>query len=181
MNAKSFAPIIFMLAAITGASAQEQGKQIFQSQCTACHSVNSQLVGPALAGVEKRRDIDWITHFVRSSQAVIKGGDPYANGLFNKFNKIVMPDHPDLTDAQIKDIVAYIVSESKPVAAEKPPFPKLYDKAPAYLPLSLHNYDFMAIYLASVLVLVLALYLAVRAKELERERKPKQPTGNWRF
>ena len=97
----------------------EEGKAIFTSRCTGCHNVNKMVVGPALAGVDQRRPIDWIVNFVHSSQKVVKSGDPYAVSLFNKFNKIQMPDHPDLTSDNIKSIVEYIKVEAK-ASAEKP-------------------------------------------------------------
>jgi mono/diheme cytochrome c family protein len=172
MNSKSIFTAAAVLLVSNCVMAQQEGKQLFQTRCTACHSVNTQVVGPALAGIDKRRDLNWITHFVHSSQTVIKEGDPYADALFIKFNKTVMPDHPDITDAQIKDIVAYIVRESKNVPADKPPFPKPIGRIPAYLPLSLqNNYWFVAGYLSMVLLLVLALYLGVKAKEIERGKQ----------
>jgi hypothetical protein len=60
----------------------EEGRTIFMSRCAACHSVNKQLTGPALAGVYERRSTDWIVNFVQSSQTVIKRGDKDAVALF---------------------------------------------------------------------------------------------------
>lgn len=94
----------------------EEGKTIFTARCAACHNVNKVLVGPALAGVDQRRSIDWIINFVQSSQSVIKKGDKDAVALFEKFNKIQMPDHPDLTADNIKSIVEYIQSEAQTAA-----------------------------------------------------------------
>src|SRR3954453_23031204 len=90
----------------------EDGKTIFMTRCAACHNVNKQLTGPALAGVDQRHSIDWIINFVHSSQTLVKGGDAQAVALFEKFNKIPMPDHPDLTSDDIKSIVSYIKSEA---------------------------------------------------------------------
>ena len=70
------------------------------------------MTGPALAGVDQRRSIDWIINFVHSSQTVIKNGDAYAVALYQKFNKVQMPDHPDLSPGDIKNIVAYIKTAS---------------------------------------------------------------------
>jgi len=87
-----------------------EGKAIFSTRCAGCHNVNKVVTGPALAGVDQRHSIDWIINFVHSSQTVIKGGDEKAVALFEKFNKIPMPDHPDLTAGNIKSIVEYIKS-----------------------------------------------------------------------
>ena len=43
---------------------------------------------------------------------MVRKGDKQAVVLFEKFNKVPMPDHTDLTEDNIKNIVAYIKSES---------------------------------------------------------------------
>src|SRR5215213_6546277 len=83
----------------------EEGKTIFTSRCAGCHNVNKQVVGPALAGVNQRRSLDWIINFVHSSQTVIQKGDKDAVALFKQFNNIPMPDHKDLSEGQIKNLV----------------------------------------------------------------------------
>ncbi|HSU27299.1 MAG TPA: cytochrome c [Chitinophagaceae bacterium] len=106
-------------AFVVKAGPPEEGKTIFNTRCRTCHSIDKSLVGPALAGVEERHPIEWIVKFVHSSQTVIKSGDETAIALFEKFNKVQMPDHPDLTEENIKSIVAYISSETKAAAEEK--------------------------------------------------------------
>ena len=93
------------------------------------------MTGPALAGVDERRSMDWIINFIHSSQSVIKSGDKDAIALYEKFNKIPMPDHPDLSDDKIKSIVAYIKSETK-TATDTAPFDKAGKLHPAYTPIS---------------------------------------------
>lgn len=91
------------------ALAQNGGEKIFKQTCAACHTVGKgRLVGPDLANVSQRHSEDWIIKFVKSSQTVIKSGDKYADSLYKSFNQTVMPDHPDLNNAQIKDVIAYI-------------------------------------------------------------------------
>jgi mono/diheme cytochrome c family protein len=159
---------LFFISAVKAAPPVEEGKTIFAASCAACHNINKILTGPALAGVHERRSIDWIVNFVHSSQTVIKKGDPYAVALFNKFNKIQMPDHPDLTPENIKNVVEYIKTESK-TGAEQAPFSKPAKLHPAYMPLSIANSGFFfAGYLALVALLIFALLIAVRTKEYER-------------
>src|SRR5688572_12333107 len=116
----------------------EEGKLIFSSRCASCHNVNKVLTGPALAGLDERRSIDWIVSFIQSSQTLIKNGDKDAVALFEKFNKIPMPDHPDLTKENIKSIVDYIKSESK-ASEEKAPFVKPEKERPNYRPYSIQQ------------------------------------------
>ena len=90
----------------------DEGKNIFTTRCMACHKIDKDFAGPALANVDQRHTTDWIIKFVHSSQTVIKSGDTSAVALFSKFNGTIMPDHPDLTNDNIKSIVEYIKDES---------------------------------------------------------------------
>ncbi|HVZ57917.1 MAG TPA: cytochrome c [Chitinophagaceae bacterium] len=164
-----FTAIFFLFSNWLHAGTVEDGKAIFTSRCAACHNVNKVMTGPALAGVDQRRPIEWIIHFVHSSQKVVKSGDSYAVALFEKFNKIQMPDHPDLTDDQIRSIVDYIKSEAGSVHQNAAPFPKPGVKHPSYLPLSVNDTGFFVGYLAVVIMLIVALLLALRVKTFQRK------------
>lgn len=84
------------------------------AQCRACHNIDGpKLIGPNLKGITQRHDTAWLLRFIRNSQEVIQSGDPVAVKLFEEYNKIPMPPHPDLTDAQIKDMIAYIENGGK--------------------------------------------------------------------
>jgi cytochrome c551/c552 len=150
----------------------DEGKMIFTSRCASCHNVNKVIVGPALAGVTERHTEDWIIHFVHSSQTVIKGGDKTAVALYEKFNKIPMPDHPDLSPENIKGILAYIKSETKE-SVTTPAFRP--DRVhPQYTPLSIiSNYEFFAAYLILILAMTVSLVALVRVKEVQRKQKGK--------
>ena len=146
----------------------EKGREIFSLRCAACHNVNKQLTGPALAGVDERRSMSWIVSFIRSSQSLVKNGDKDAITVFEKFNKIPMPDHADLTDENIKDIIAYIKSEAKPEMAEVAPFSKPGKLQPNYLPLSIKkDYRFFTGYLLVVVLLIIVLLFAVQVRDLK--------------
>ena len=158
-----------IIASAVCANPVPEGKTIFTGRCAACHNVNKQLIGPALAGVNDRRSIDWIVNFVQSSQTVVKNGDKDAVALFAKFNRIPMPDHKDLTADDIKNVVEYIKSETITTTSEAAPFAKPASLKPKYLPLSIHNYGFFAIILALVGLLIASLVVLVKVREYERE------------
>jgi len=150
----------------------DEGKALFTSRCASCHNVNKIVVGPALAGVSERRTEDWIIHFVHSSQSVIKGGDQKAIELYEKFNKVPMPDHLDLSAESIKDILAYIKSESKaPSSAVSFRPGKLH---PSYTPLSGDSWAFFTAYVSLVILMAGAMVALVKVKEIQRQRNAEQ-------
>lgn len=160
--------LLFTLAAFPTPPVEE-GKTLFAGRCASCHNVNKVVVGPALAGVTERHTEDWIIHFVHSSQSVIKEGDKTAIALYEKFNKMPMPDHPDLTAENIRGILAYIKSETK-VTTSAPAF-RPDSLHPAYKPLSGNNYGFFATYLVLVVMMAAALLALVRVKEIQRKQR----------
>ena len=160
---------LLSVATLIAAPPVEEGKAIFASRCAACHNVNKTLTGPALAGVDQRRSIDWIINFVHSSQKMVKSGDKDAVALFTKFNNIPMPDHSDLSAAQIKNVVEYIKTEAKPVEETKAPFAIPSKLRPNYTPLSIKNYGFFLSWFAIIALLIGVLLFAVQLKEYERK------------
>jgi len=84
------------------------------TECKACHTIGGgRLVGPDLKGVTDTISEDWLIKFIKNSQALVKSGDKQAVKIFEEYNKIPMPSHPNLTDAQIKDILLYIKNGGK--------------------------------------------------------------------
>ena len=173
MKTKLFTTLIVVLASVAALATppEQQGKTIFTARCASCHAVNKQLTGPALAGVDQRRTIDWIINFVHSSQTLVKAGDKDAVALFEKFNKIPMPDHPDLSAEDIKGIVSYIKAEAATAGSDKAPFAKPAKLRPAYTPLTFANVEFFVSYLVVVALLVIALLFAVQIKQYERNAR----------
>ncbi len=94
----------------------EKGKALFTGNCAQCHSVTDEkVVGPGLKGIEGRAPSrDWLHKWVRNSSALIASGDAYANQVFNANGKIQMASYPNLSDADIDGILAYIDQASKP-------------------------------------------------------------------
>jgi cytochrome c551/c552 len=160
----------FLLLLITAYSTppSEEGKVIFNSRCAGCHNVNKTLVGPALAGVHERHDLDWIIRFVKSPQSMISGGDPQAVDVFEKFNRMPMPDHPDLTEEQIKSILEYVKTETSSTQVNAIFRPE--KRKPAYLPVEADNYGFFFTLFGSIGLLVFVLLFFVRVKEYQRTK-----------
>ncbi|WP_207495454.1 c-type cytochrome [Aridibaculum aurantiacum] len=85
-----------------------RGKNLFQQNCASCHAKEKELVGPPLAGVEKKWDNKAKLYaFIRNAPQVIKE-DKYAHDLWKKYNQTTMMPFPDLTDADIDAILEYV-------------------------------------------------------------------------
>src|SRR5262245_52098188 len=107
------AAILLLQVKFSAANSPEEGTAIFKTRCAGCHNVNQIMTGIALDGLYLRTSLDCIIAFVQTYQSMIKKGDAQDNELYQKFNKIIMPDHADLNADHIKNIVAYIKSEAK--------------------------------------------------------------------
>lgn len=184
------------LCTILYANAQDAnaGKEIFTQRCTSCHAVGKQVVGPDLMNVDQERSETWIINFVHSSQTVIKGGDTAAVRLFGEFGKTIMPDHPDLKDQDIKNIIAFIKEESARVKdmpkgnGNLPDAPPIYkvdnpndlihkmiflDVNGQFKPMYFHHYFFWTALAGTIILLVTALLFAVKLADIKEEKKRK--------
>ncbi len=105
----------------------KNGEKLFKANCTACHALDKQVVGPALKGVvarlkdEQGLEKDWLHKWIKDNKALRESGDKYANEIYEKFNKSEMQTFPNLTDTDIDDILAFTTNppapEPEPAAA----------------------------------------------------------------
>ena len=101
------------------------GKALFNTNCASCHKLDKKMTGPALRHVEARLaedesiDREWLYAWIRNSSSVVKSGDSYANKIYEEYNKSAMTAYPQLTDADIDNILAYTAQDKvvpKPAA-----------------------------------------------------------------
>ena len=90
------------------------GEKLYNANCTQCHAINEVVIGPALKGIEERRERPWLLSWIKNSQKMIQSGDEYAVALYEKYKKVAMPAYP-FTDAEIISILEYIDVASKVV------------------------------------------------------------------
>jgi mono/diheme cytochrome c family protein len=106
------APKTIFLADLSPAEARiiATGDALFKGNCAQCHAVNEQVVGPALAGIAKRRPTSWLLPWVKNASKVVASGDDYAMAIYNKYNKQQMPSFA-LSDKEITAILTYVSFE----------------------------------------------------------------------
>jgi mono/diheme cytochrome c family protein len=106
-------PATTTMAAPTVASGDPvKGKELFNSQCAACHKLDAKMTGPALRGISSRLTNDWLYKWIRNSQEMIKSGDAEAVRVSKEYNGSVMTAFPQLSTGDIDNILAY-TSEPK--------------------------------------------------------------------
>lgn len=102
--------MVILLAPIDHGNAQESGQQIFESLCTACHTIGKgKLIGPDLAGVTSRREEGWLKRQILEPQVLLAENDPIAMQLLVEANNIPMVPL-GLSDADAIAVIAYMKS-----------------------------------------------------------------------
>jgi|TARA_B100002003_G_scaffold128589_1_gene118896 mono/diheme cytochrome c family protein len=101
---------VICLGSIQSSQAAQSGEQVFQSLCTACHTIGKgKLVGPDLAGVTSRREASWLVRQIQEPDSLIAENDPIAMQLLQEANGVPMV-RLGLTDAQVSAVVSYLQS-----------------------------------------------------------------------
>jgi len=119
-----FLAIAFLLtfsSTVTAVQAQadaKKGKELFNSLCAACHKRYKKSTGPALSGVTDRHSTEWIYKWVKNSAAMVASGDAEAIAIYEEYNKTAMNAFPQLSNADIDNILAYVMEPKveKPAA-----------------------------------------------------------------
>ena len=98
-----------------------KGKELFNSNCAACHKLDAKSTGPALRGVADKYETDWLYSWIKNSGELIKSGDAQAVKVFEANNKVAMTAFPQLSNADIDNILAYTSEVKKePVVVAGP-------------------------------------------------------------
>jgi cytochrome c len=108
-------PLVTTFVIAISAAAQDGEKLIKDSDCSSCHAVDRQVVGPAYAAIAKSHagQTDAPDTIAKLAAKIRDGG----NG---------MTPHPDLTDAQRKEMAKWILSQAGSVPASSQSATKTY-------------------------------------------------------
>src|SRR6202012_5470041 len=91
-----------------------KGEGVFKANCTTCHAVDKQVVGPALGPlITQETDDKWLTKWIQNNQALIAAKDPKALKIYNEFNQQGMTVFGNLSDADVSNILAYVRDDWK--------------------------------------------------------------------
>ncbi|MCB9427051.1 MAG: c-type cytochrome [Flavobacteriales bacterium] len=92
-----------------------KGKELFNSNCAACHKLDKKATGPALRGVADKYEKEWLYKWIKNSGELIKSGDATAIKVFEENGKVPMTAFPQFSNEDLDAILAY-TSEPKPEA-----------------------------------------------------------------
>jgi len=144
----------------------KNGEKLFKANCTACHALDKQVIGPPLKGVVERVkteggvDKDWLHKWIKDNKALRASGDKYANEIFEKYNKTEMLQFPNLTEKDIDDILAF--TTNPPAPEEKKTEAKTATEATAAAPADKTTTNIVIISLLAIAGLLVWILLKLR-------------------
>ena len=102
------AAVVFAAAGLfaTGAVQADAGEDLLKkSGCTACHSIDKKLVGPAY--------VDVAAKYKGDAGAAAKLADKVKKGGSGVWGQVPMPPNPQVKDDDIKTMIVYILALKK--------------------------------------------------------------------
>lgn len=95
-----------VLAVESGRAAIPLGEQLFKkNDCTTCHAVDHKVVGPSYQDVAKK--------FAGQPNATQTLVEAIKKGHVGTWGQVPMPPHPNISNADLKEIVSWILSLKK--------------------------------------------------------------------
>jgi cytochrome c len=103
---KTLALLAFATIAVSGAALADAGEDLLKkSGCTACHAIDKKVIGPAYQDVA--------TKYKGDASAPAKLQEKVKKGGSGVWGQVPMPPNTQVSDADIKTMVAYILALKK--------------------------------------------------------------------
>ena len=119
--------VVTLIAFIIGATqllqaqpSAAEGKTLF-NQCLACHQINAVGVGPALLGVTRKYEREWLYQWIKNPIAFAQENELAAQA--SQLMPSAMTPFPNLSQDQIESILLYIEEETERIENPPPPPP----------------------------------------------------------
>ena len=77
----------------------KKGQSIFDSKCIICHTIDTKMIGPALAGITERRSPEWIMNMMINPQEMT-AKDPVAKALLEEYRTPMVNQNVSEEDAR---------------------------------------------------------------------------------
>lgn len=95
-----------------------RGEQIFSGTCAACHKMDRRYVGPALAGVTKRRTPEWIMNMIMNPVEMTQK-DPTAKALLAEYMTQMSVNASEEDARALLEYFRKVDDESTPATPDK--------------------------------------------------------------
>lgn len=103
-------PVTHVDVASLDPSRAAEGEQLFKTRCSACHKIDERYIGPALAGVTKRRQPEWILNMILKPELMLTQ-DPVAMELLATY--LTPMANQNLTQREAESIMIYFREHDK--------------------------------------------------------------------
>ncbi|WMJ73668.1 cytochrome c [Cytophagaceae bacterium ABcell3] len=87
-----------------------KGESIFNSDCSACHQMDTKVVGPALKGITERRTPEWIMNIILNPVEMTQK-DPIAKKLLAEYN--VQMVYQDVSEEGARALLEFFRSKDQ--------------------------------------------------------------------
>lgn len=104
LSNKGIGPITSMKLGEVDAAMAAEGQELFKAKCSACHKADKKYIGPAMAGVTKRRSPEWIMNMILNPEEMV-AKDPIAMALLAEYNSPMA--NQSLTEDESRKILEY--------------------------------------------------------------------------
>ena len=105
MSMKGIGPVSSIELGELDQAMADEGKEIFEANCTACHKIDKKFVGPMIKGVMERRSPEWVMNMILNPEEMIQK-DPLAKQVMIESNMAIMANQ-SLTEDQARKILEY--------------------------------------------------------------------------
>ena len=103
-------PVTHVDVASLDVSRASEGAELFKARCSACHKIEERYIGPALSGVTRRRQPEWILNMILKPELMLKQ-DPVAMELLGAF--MTPMANQNMTQHEAESILVYFREHDK--------------------------------------------------------------------
>ncbi len=107
---KGIGPVTAVELGEIDATMASAGETTFNTKCTACHTLDSKVIGPALAGVTEKRTPEWIMNMMLNPTEML-ANDADAKALLEEYNNIPMMPL-GLTEDEAREVLEFLRTAS---------------------------------------------------------------------
>lgn len=114
---KGVGPVDHVDVASLDESLKAKGEEIFNGKCSACHKLNERYIGPALSGVTKRREPEWILNMILNPDKMVRE-DPVAKSLLGEY--IAPMTNFNLSMEEAEGVLVFFLDNDKGLQEAEP-------------------------------------------------------------